>query len=60
VALLDAVWQVRNNLFHGNKMYPAGRDRDQALMLEALEVLNRIMIELPDIARAFDDPQQFV
>lgn len=57
--LLDAVWQVRNNLFHGNKLYPANRDRDMALMDNALAVIDAIMQRDRDLSSAFHDPQQF-
>jgi hypothetical protein len=57
--LLDAVWQVRNNLFHGNKMYPADRERDMALMDNALAVIDAIMQRDQNLSSAFHDPQQF-
>jgi hypothetical protein len=57
--LLDAVWQVRNNLFHGNKMYPADRERDAALMGNALAVIDAIMQRDQNLSSAFHDPQQF-
>jgi len=57
--LLNAVWQVRNNLFHGNKMYPADRARDAALMQNALAVIDAIMQWKHDLSSAFHDPQQF-
>jgi len=57
--LLNAVWQVRNNLFHGNKMYPADRARDAALMHDALAVIDAIMQRKDDLSSAFHDPQQF-
>jgi hypothetical protein len=57
--LLDAVWRVRNNLFHGNKMYPADRERDAALMDDALAVLDAIMQQKQDVSSAFHEPQQF-
>ena len=34
--LLQFVRQVRNNLFHGNKMFAANRQRDELLMIEVL------------------------
>ncbi|MFX8848575.1 hypothetical protein ABTM68_19995, partial [Acinetobacter baumannii] len=57
--LLDAAWQVRNNLFHGNKLYPADRDRDMALMDNALAVIEAIMQRDQGLSSAFHDPQQF-
>jgi hypothetical protein len=57
--LLDAVWRVRNNLFHGNKMYPADRERDTALMDDALAILDAIMQQKQDLSSAFHEPQQF-
>ena len=57
--LLDAVWRVRNNLFHGNKMYPGDRERDAALMDDALAILNAIMQQKQNISSAFHEPQQY-
>jgi hypothetical protein len=57
--LLDAVWHVRNNLFHGNKIYPADRERDTALMDNALAVIDAIMQRDQDLSSAFHEPQQF-
>jgi hypothetical protein len=57
--LLNAVWQVRNNLFHGNKMYPADRERDAALMSDALAVVDAIMQRKDSLSTAFHDPQEF-
>ena len=57
--LLDAVWRVRNNLFHGNKLYPADRARDEALMTDVLDVIDAIMKVEGSISSAFHDPQQF-
>ncbi|MGY8635331.1 hypothetical protein RAD15_22905 [Bradyrhizobium sp. 14AA] len=57
--LLNAVWRVRNNLFHGNKMYPFDRDRDANLMRDALAVIDAIMQQRDDLSSAFHDPQQF-
>lgn len=57
--LLNAVWRVRNNLFHGNKMYPADRERDAALMNDALAVIDAIMQRKESLSSAFHDPQQF-
>lgn len=57
--LLNAVWQVRNNLFHGNKMYPADRERDAALMANALAVIDAILQQEPNVSSAFHEPQQF-
>ncbi|MDP3692138.1 hypothetical protein [Bradyrhizobium sp.] len=57
--LLDAVWRVRNNLFHGNKMYPADRGRDAELMNNALAVIDAIMQRKQNLSSAFHDPQQY-
>jgi hypothetical protein len=57
--LLDAAWQIRNNLFHGNKLYPADRERDMALMDNALAVIDAIMQRDQNLSSAFHDPQQF-
>jgi hypothetical protein len=57
--ILNAVWRVRNNLFHGNKMYPADRERDAALMSGALAVIDAIMQRKQDLSSAFHDPEQF-
>jgi len=57
--LLDAVWRVRNNLFHGNKMYPADRARDADLMDNALAVIDAIMQRMQNLSSAFHDPQQY-
>ena len=57
--LLNAVWQVRNNLFHGNKMYPADRERDVALMGNSLAVIDAVMQPEKNVSSAFHDPQQF-
>lgn len=56
---IDATWRVRNNLFHGNKLFPANRDRDEDLMTDALAVLNMILQALPDVSMAFQEPQQY-
>jgi hypothetical protein len=57
--LLDAVWRVRNNLFHGNKMYPADRARDADLMDNAVAVIDAIMQRMQNLSSAFHDPQQY-
>ena len=41
--LLDAMWNVRNILFHGNKTRPADRPRDVALMTDVLAVIEAIL-----------------
>ena len=41
--LIGATWRVRNNLFHGNKLFPANRKRDEDLMTDALAVLDSPM-----------------
>ncbi|MEH2484496.1 hypothetical protein [Bradyrhizobium sp. AZCC 2230] len=41
--LIGATWRVRNNLFHGNKLFPANRERDERLMTDALAVLGMIL-----------------
>jgi hypothetical protein len=57
--LIGATWRVRNNLFHGNKLFPANRERDEDLMMDALAVLEMIMQALPDVSMAFREPQQY-
>jgi hypothetical protein len=57
--LIGATWRVRNNLFHGNKMFPANRERDAQLMTNALAVLDMILQALPDVSSAFQEPQQY-
>lgn len=57
--LLNAVWRVRNNLFHGNKMFPANRERDSHLMLDVLAVIDLVLAADIQIASAFNEPQQF-
>jgi len=57
--LIGATWRVRNNLFHGNKLFPANRERDEALMMDALAVLDMILQALPDVSMAFREPQQY-
>jgi hypothetical protein len=57
--LIGATWRVRNNLFHGNKLFPANRERDERLMMDALAVLAKIMEALPDVSMAFREPQQY-
>ncbi|MCC8978908.1 hypothetical protein [Bradyrhizobium acaciae] len=56
--LIGATWRVRNNLFHGNKLSPADRKRDEALMTNALAVLDMILEALPDVSSSFHEPQQ--
>lgn len=57
--LIGATWRVRNNLFHGNKLFPANRERDEDLMMNALAVLDMILQALPDVSMAFQEPQQY-
>lgn len=57
--LIGATWRVRNNLFHGNKLFPANRERDEGLMTDALAVLDMILQALPDVSSAFQEPQQY-
>jgi hypothetical protein len=57
--LIGATWRVRNNLFHGNKLFPANRERDERLMTDALAVLDMILQALPDVSMAFQEPQQY-
>lgn len=57
--LIGATWRVRNNLFHGNKLFPADRERDTCLMTDALDVLHMSLQALPDVSSAFHEPQQF-
>jgi hypothetical protein len=55
--LIGATWRVRNNLFHGNKMFPANRERDRRLMIDALAVLDMILGARPEVWSAFYEPQ---
>jgi hypothetical protein len=57
--LIGATWRVRNNLFHGNKLFPINRERDRRLTTDALAVLDMILQALPDVSSAFHEPQQF-
>lgn len=57
--LIGATWRVRNKLFHGNKLFPANRERDEGLMTDALAVLEMIVQALPDVSMAFREPQQY-
>ncbi|WP_420969110.1 hypothetical protein [Bradyrhizobium sp. B120] len=57
--LIGATWRVRNNLFHGNKLFPANRERDERLMMDALAVLGMILEALPDVSIAFHEPQHY-
>jgi hypothetical protein len=57
--LLNAVWRVRNNLFHGNKMHPANRQRDADLIRSALIVIDAVLQADHAIGNAFREPQQF-
>jgi hypothetical protein len=43
------------NLFHGNKLFPANRERDIRLMADALDVLDMILQALPDVSYAFHE-----
>jgi hypothetical protein len=56
--LLAAARQVRNNLFHGNKMFASNRERDVMLMLEVLWLLDFMMERAPAIRSAFHEPQR--
>jgi hypothetical protein len=55
--LLQYARQVRNNLFHGNKMFAADRVRDERLMRETLWLVEFIMEKLPEVRVAFNEPQ---
>jgi hypothetical protein len=55
--LIGATWRVRNNLFRGNKMFPANRERDRRLMTDALAVLDMILEARPEVWSAFYEPQ---
>ncbi len=56
--LFASARQVRNNLFHGNKMFASNRKRDATLMSEVLWLLEFVMMKLPQIRSAFDEPQR--
>jgi hypothetical protein len=50
--LIGANWRVRNNLFHGNKLFPANRERDGRLMtdaLAALDMIHQTLVFLPEL-----------
>ena len=55
--LLQSAKGVRNNLFHGSKMFAADRPRDAQLMNEVLWLLEFIMEKQPRLRDAFDEPQ---
>lgn len=55
--LLQYARQVRNNLFHGNKMFAANRARDEQLMRECLWLIGFVMEKCPDIRPVFNEPQ---
>jgi hypothetical protein len=57
--VLEAMWNVRNNLFHGNKVYPADRARDAALMMAVLAVIDAVLNSNHEIAAAFHEPQHY-
>lgn len=54
--LLDAVWAVRNNLFHRNKMYPSDRVRDADLMNATLAAIDLVLQEDRALFDAFHEP----
>jgi hypothetical protein len=54
--LVEAVWRVRNNLFHGNKLHHGNRERDKKLMQEALWVISFVMEKRADIRDVFERP----
>jgi hypothetical protein len=55
--LIGATWRVRNNLLHGDKPFPANRERDERLMIDALTVFDVILQALPDLSMTFQEPQ---
>jgi len=55
--LLEYVRQIRNNLFHGNKMFARNRARDRQLITEAVNLLDLIMEEVPELRGSFEEPQ---
>jgi hypothetical protein len=55
--LFKAARRVRNNLFHGNKMFASDRQRDAKLMSEVLWLIEFTMDRLPAVREAFDEPQ---
>jgi hypothetical protein len=57
--LLRAVWQVRNNLFHGNKLRHSNRERDSALMQQSLWVIGLVLGEHPAVNARFTEPQYY-
>jgi hypothetical protein len=58
VELFKSARQVRNNLFHGNKMFATDRQRDTKLMSEVLWLIEFMMDQLPYLRGTFDEPQQ--
>jgi hypothetical protein len=55
--LFASARRVRNNLFHGNKMFASNRERDATLMREVLWLLDDVMAKLPEVRGAFNEPQ---
>jgi hypothetical protein len=55
--LLEHLRQVRNNLFHGNKMFATNRQRDRQLITETLSLLKLMMQEIPGLRWPFGEPQ---
>jgi len=56
--LLEDVRQVRNNLFHGNKLFATNCPRDRVLMVEAVGLIDLIMEDVPELRRSFSEPQR--
>ena len=55
-ALVRSLWQIRNNLFHGEKGYGANFrvESDQMLLEDACKIISAIIsVLLPDAARGF-------
>ena len=55
--LLQYARRVRNNLFHGNKMFAANRQRDEHLIREVLWLIEFILEKDHDLRGAFHEPQ---
>jgi hypothetical protein len=55
IELLDQVWRVRNNLFHGNKRYPGDREYDEKLMSEVLWLIQFILQKKTELSEAFHE-----
>ena len=53
--VLDALQQVRNNLFHGGKYFASQRDRDERLITASMIVLEACVQMDAEVRRAYFD-----